>query len=304
VRRLLAAAAGLYIPVAMSALPDEPTAWMAGFTGSRDSENLLIEQRGAGGAWWYLNPDRMTGVWLHELRVAQDGWKISGQQGAFQFKKRYREGWLHAEAGVAHLGRTFWSGAFSRGWFDATGRSTEIFAERSMIDSRAGIQKGISGTLVGGAIDRPLGPRVNTSVYAAVQYMEDNNWRGHARLKLSVTLSESPSTVEAQLRYRMLRASHSVSQFYFNPRSFEELLVGPQFRVDRNDWRFMLWAGTGPQRINGLHKNAYAIEARILSPRLVEAEAHASLTAGMRRDGARGTGYYYKYIAGNVAYKF
>lgn len=303
-RRAPAAFAALVLPAAMAAAPEEPAAWMAAFSASRDSENLLVEQRGVGGAWWYLNPDRMAGMWINELRVAQDGWRASGTQANFQYRKRYRDGWLHTEAGVSNLGATFWSGAVSRGWFDDSGRSTEFFAERGMVDTRAGIGRKISGTLIGLGVDRPLAKSATVSASGAAQYMEDNNWRGHARLKMSITLSESPSLIEAQARYRVVRASHAVSRFYFNPRTFEELLVGAFLRIDRNDWRMSLWAGTGPQRIDGARKNAYAIEARIQSPRLVEAEAHASLTAGIHRDGARGTGYYYKYVNGNVAYKF
>lgn len=301
--RRVAMLLALWSPFACGASNEGP-ALLGEFFASRDSENMEITSVSSGLALDYVTQDRMTGVLARQLSFTQSGWSREGQQVALQHRQKTRDGWLQMEINATHLGHTSMAGAVTRGWFDDSGRSTEIFAERMLVDSQRGIEKNLSSTMAGGAADLPLGEHAVASGYVAAQYVEDNNWRSHVRLKLAYEINPAPAAMQLQVRARSIRASHPFTGNYFNPKAFEELLVGAFFRFDHRDWRFNLWAGAGPQRADAITRNAYVVEARLLAPRMAEVPVHASLTIGARRDGAREGGYSYYYIMGNLGYRY
>ncbi len=293
----------LTLPWASVAADNGPAA-LAEFTSSRDSEHLEISSLSAGIAPSYITQDRLTGVLVRGLRFAQPDWSQSGQQVMFVDRRKDRAGWQQLEIGATQLGRSSVAGAFTRGWFDDTGRSAELFVERSRVESKAAIEKNISATLAGVAADVPLGEHVMASGYVAAQYLEDQNWRSHVRLRLSVEFNPAPAAAQLQVRMRSIRASHPFTGNYYNPKAFEEVLVGTYFRIDHRDWRFTLWAGAGPQRADAATQSAYVAEARVIAPRMAEVPLHASLAFGVRRDGARESGYAYRYIMANLGYRY
>lgn len=295
--------AAVFIPLAAQAADDGP-GLLADFSLSRDSEQFEISTASAGFAPYYVTQDRLAGVLTRQLRYSQPGWSRDGEQVSLQDRRKSRNGWQQLEINATHLGRSSVGGSFTRGWFDDTGRSSEVFAERNLVDSQRAIDKDIAATLIGAAVDIPLDEFAAASGYAAVQYIEDNNWRSHIRLKLSLELNPAPATAQLQARVRSIHASRPFTGNYYNPKAFEEVLFGLFLRFDHQDWRFNLWAGAGPQRADAVTRTAYVIEARLQTPRLAEVPVHASLTVGARRDGARESGYSYRYIMGNIGYRY
>jgi hypothetical protein len=283
---------------------DQGPALLAEFFSSHDSEALKIYSFSTGYAPYYVTQERLGGVVARQLNFSQPGWALRGEQLAIQQRSKTRDSWTQFELGFTHLGHNSLAGAFNRGWFDDSGRSAEVFAERALVDSRRSIEKNLSATLVGAAADLPLSEHSVATGYLAAQYMEDNNWRSHMRLKLSYELNPAPAAVQVQARVRSIRASNPFTGNYFNPKAFDEVLLGTFIRFDHLDWRLNLWMGAGQQRADGNTRNAYVVEARLQAPRMAEVPVHASLTVGVRRDGARGEGYTYRYIMGNLGVRF
>jgi hypothetical protein len=289
--------------VACAAAEDGPAA-LGDFFSSLDSESLEIASAASGIAPLYITPERLTGVVVRGLRYAQPDWHRNGQQLSWIDRRKGRDGWQQAEINATHVGRGSVGGAFTRGWFDDTGNSSEVFVERSRIESKAALEKNLSATLAGAAADFRVGANALASGYLAAQYLEDQNWRSHVRLKLSYEFNPEPAAAQLQLRLRSIRASHPFTRNYYNPKAFDEVLVGAFFRVDHLDWRFTLWAGAGPQRADATTQHAYVLEARVIAPRMAEVPLHASLAFGARRDGARDGGYAYRYVMGNLGYRY
>lgn len=271
---------------------------------SRDSDGLEASAFSRGAAPFHAAPYRYTGILARTLRYSQAGWVADGKAIALQDRRRYSDGWLHIDAGLARLGGTSVSAAVSRGWFDESGRSVELMLERNLVDSREGIEKNLTATLVGVGGDLPLTTATMLTGTAAVQYVEDNNWRTHLRLRLSHEIVAAPAAVQLQARYRGIRADNPHTGNYFNPRSFDEVLFGAFWRVDRSDWRGILWAGAGTQRVDGNTQDAYAVEASLVSPRLAELPAYLTLSFGVKHDGARAGGYTYRYVSASFAARF
>jgi hypothetical protein len=274
------------------------------FAFSRDSDGLQASVFSVGAAPLYAAPYRYTGVLARSLRYSQADWAVDGGAIGVQERRRYKDGWLHLDAGVAKLDGTSVSAMVSRGWFDESGRSVELMLERGLVDSRQGIEKNLSATLVGVGGDLPLAAATILTGSAGIQYVEDDNWRTHVRLRLTHELVVAPTAVQLQARYRGIRADNPHTGNYFNPRSLDEVLFGAFARVDRANWRGILWAGAGSQRVDGTTKGAYAVEASLVSPRLAEMPAYLTLSFGVKHDGARGDGYTYRYVSAGFAARF
>lgn len=295
-------AAALAVP-ALSWAAEERAA-LAQAAVSSDSEGFHASSFSLGLAPFYASPHRYTGLLARSLRFSQADWAVGGEAVGFEDHRRYRDGWLHIDAGVAKLVGTSVSAALTRGWFDPSGRSVELMLERSLVDSRAGIEKNLSATLAGVGGDLPLTPATMLNGSIAVQHVEDDNRRTHARLRLSHELAAAPTAIQVQARYRAIRARNPYTGNYFNPRSLDEVLVGPFARIDRAGWRGTFWAGAGTQRVDGTRKRAYALEANLVSPRLAESPVFFTISLGVKRDGARAEGYDYRYFTAGLAARF
>ena len=124
----------------------------------------------------------------------------------------------------------------------------ELFVERDIIETPAGLGRGIFYTFGGAAIDVPLDERNMLILVAGLQEFTGDNLRVHLRANY-VRMLKPEWGLSAQLRTRWFRNSDPREADYFSPRWYAQVLPVLQLRrTTDGGWRYLLAGGVGLQR--------------------------------------------------------
>lgn len=263
--RLVALSFAVAASRAHAAAADAPAAAGVDLFVSDDADDTEIQRLGVTLDWRFVDARHYRGLALERARIAPLGgpghvderafYRFADTSGAWQWHGRVgTDG--HRLLGAASLVRT--------------GRlRTEAFAERDLLETRRGLERGQVVTFAGAAVDIPLedGDRRQLTLLAGLQDFDDGNLRTHLRANLVQTLSDRLG-LSAQLRARAFRNSTPRAGDYFSPESFMEAV--PVLQVRRRfagGWTGAVAGGWGRQRQTGTPwRDARLVQASLTSP--------------------------------------
>lgn len=188
-------------------------------------------------------PDRYLGVRVEKARYnpAGSGWE--GRERVYlRAADRLGRWQLHAKVGTD--GDTV-IGAVSVN--DDSRFRKEAFVERDIVETRAGLDRGIYSTFVGAAIDLPVDDRNMFTALVGVQAFTGDNVRLHLRGSYSHVVKPDWG-LSVQLRGRYFESSHPRQFDYYSPDWYAEALPIVQMRRFIGSWELVGAAGYGMQR--------------------------------------------------------
>jgi hypothetical protein len=143
----------------------------------------------------------------------------------------------------------------------------ELFVERDIIETPAGLDEGIYYTFAGAAVDLPLGERNTLVLVTGLQEFTGDNLRVHLRANY-VHVLKPEWGLSAQLRTRWFRNSDPREADYFSPRWYAQVLPVLQLRrTTGSGWRYLVAGGLGLQRDSdsGWRRATY-VNGQVTSP--------------------------------------
>jgi hypothetical protein len=126
----------------------------------------------------------------------------------------------------------------------------EIFAERDIIQTPLGLERGIYNLFVGAAIDLPADDRNIFTVVGGVEEFTGLNTRFHARLNY-IHVVKPEWGLSVQMRGRYFHSTEPGEFDYFSPEHFVQVLPVIQMRRSFGDWRLLAAGGIGVQQFTG-----------------------------------------------------
>ena len=257
-RVALLAALGAVIAMPAAA---EPAAGVDVFHSS-DSDHTEVLKIGTNLDWVSNGADQHAGVRLEKAWLKPIGRRGREMDRAYLRFADTSGGWKWSIAPGTD-GRTVLGGASIHN--EAQFRQ-EYFVERDIVETPAGLRRGIYYTFGGAALDVPLNALNNLTLFGGLQEFTGGNLRSHARATY-VHVLEPKWGLSLQLRARYFHSSDPHEFDYYSPRWYAELLPVAQMRRFVGGWQLLGAAGYGRQRDadSGWHSSRY-LNARVSSP--------------------------------------
>jgi len=123
----------------------------------------------------------------------------------------------------------------------------ELFVERSIVETRQGLDRGLYQTFVGAAIDLPVDARNSFNLLVGAQAFTGRNERLHLRGSYIHVLAPRLG-LSVQLRARYFSSSVPGEFDYYSPRRHVEVLPVLQVRRFLDSWELLGVGGIGAQR--------------------------------------------------------
>jgi hypothetical protein len=219
---------------------------------SADSESFNIRRVGVEMLPNFSHADFLGGVKYTDHHYEQNNWSRDGRQLSLLYRQidTATANGLQLEAGV------FSQGAHDLLTADANYRTPlaastalEVFVNREWVETSAALDKGVSFTFGGFAIDHVLDRHFTLVGVAGLQNFSDDNFRNHGRVKL-IYQPDPDLGLTLQLRYRAYTSSSSdVGGAYFNPGQYDETMLALGWRQRVSGWVANLTAGAGQQKV-------------------------------------------------------
>lgn len=279
-----------------------------GFYYSTDSEDFSSRRLSVDGMALYQHLDNKVGLRYTNYSFSRPGWSAKGEQVrlvANQFDRKTLDGWSIESGLFRAANKDLWT--LDATWRKtlAPGRSYEVFVNRDFVETATAIDNGVSYDFVGAAVDYQWAPRWTSVGLAGIQNFSDGNQRRHLRGRLIFQPSLDLG-LTTQLRYRWYDSSKTnVGGAYFNPPSYDELMLAVGWRHRVNDWRTATTAGLGRQRID---------RGAATTTRLAEASAERQMSgyalrmrAGYMHAASLASSdpnYWYRYVSMDVLIPF
>lgn len=207
-------------------------------------------------------PDSYLGVRAEKARYNPSGTGWEGRERVY-LRAADRLGHWQLRARVGTDGDTV-IGAVSVN--DDSRFRKEAFVERDIVETRAGLDRGIYSTFVGAAIDLPVDDRNVFTALVGVQAFTGENVRLHLRGSYSHVVKPDWG-LSVQLRGRYFDSSHPREFDYYSPDWYAEALPIVQMRRFVGGWELVGAAGYGMQRDSGSDWRASRyLHARFRSP--------------------------------------
>ena len=168
-----------------------------------------------------------AGLKVGALRYsAADGWSANGQLLAATYRQATTGTQIDANAGVASIGRHDHAVA-SIDWLRQLGGggSVGVSAERDVVDSRLGLDAGLTFNSVAAVADHAFTDRFNVGLAGGWMWFTDDNRRPFLRTRWNVSLAERIG-LNAYLKTRSLRNSMPYRPEYFSPERLDESSLG------------------------------------------------------------------------------
>jgi hypothetical protein len=143
----------------------------------------------------------------------------------------------------------------------------EYFAERAIVETPLGLQRGLYSTYAGAAYDTPFDERNILTTVVGVQDFTGRNVRLQYKGNL-IHMLVPEWGVSAQLRVRYFHDSVPDEFDYFSPRWYVQAVPTLQVRRYVNGWRYAFAAGYGRQdAADSSWHDARLLEATMTSPK-------------------------------------
>ncbi len=123
----------------------------------------------------------------------------------------------------------------------------EVLAERDIVETPAGLDRGIYSTFVGAAIDLPADDSNIFTALVGAQEFTGDNFRLHLRGNY-IHVIDQELGLSAQLRGRYFRDSDPREFDYYSPRYYAQVLPVVQMRRFVDGWQLLAAGGIGVQR--------------------------------------------------------
>jgi hypothetical protein len=279
----------------------------AGLFLSHDNEGFSTKRLALGYFPVFEHGDALTGVRYTAHRFEQDDWSRNEQQLTVMHRSvdpATSNGW-QLEAGLSRQGGhdlLSLDGSYRTALAAQTG--LELFINRDWVETRAALDRGVSFTFAGAALEQGLGPHVTLIGLAGYQDFSDGNHRMHGRLKL-VLQPDLDLGLTLQARYRAYTSSREdVGGAYFNPSRYEEAMLAVGWRHRIRGWMGSLIAGVGQQWV----ADAPRMPTRLLELALQTPPNHAytfRIRGGLNRSASfGGPDYSYRYVQVELVFGF
>ena len=179
----------------------------------------------------------------------------------------------------------------------------EVFFTRDRVETQNSLTQGIAYNFYGASLEHRLVPRWTVVGMVGQQQFTDDNQRTHGRVKLIYDLFPEQG-VNIQLRHRQYHDSHDLTGNYFNPKNYQEQLLGLGMRKKVSDWQLSGLIGLGRQKISDdPHTTTRLVEFEGVSPLarqvFLRAKAGYSESAGFN-----GPNYRYEYFQADLIFGF
>lgn len=272
-------------------------AWMSSDADGNEAQKLAL-------GWDVAHRDlqHWWGVKIEHARFAGEGWS-DAQQRAYL-------------SGAGEWGGWLWSGDVGSNGRDLLGRASvhsqdarrkELFVERDVLETRAGVENDWVQTFAGAAIDLPMGDRASATLLAGLQdFGTGSNLRTHLRGNL-VGVVAPEQGLSLQLRTRYFYNSDPGEADYFSPEWYGEALGVVGWRRFVGGYQWLALAGVGRQRSAGDDwKRARMLQVGLETPRWKDAwlrvDAGYTDTPVLTDAGAGRYAYRYLQVQGVVAF--
>lgn len=251
--------------------------------------------------------DHLFGLRASDYRYSQDGWSRHGQKLSVlgrQLDPATLNGWTLDVGVFAQGGHTLLTADGGYRLSVAKRTSVEVFLNRDWVETRTALDRGVSYTFGGVAVDQGIGPHVTLVGVAGQQYFSDGNRRDHGRLRLIYQPSLDLG-LTLQARFRAYRSTHEdVGRAYFNPEHYSESMLAIGWRQRYKGWVGSLVAGLGREKIvDAPLQPTKLFELSLQSP--VRGAQSLRLRAGYNRSASfNGPNYHYRYVLGEWIVRF
>jgi len=287
VKATAVAAIAAALPAAASAAP--PAAGAEVFYSS-DAEGTEVVKTAINFDLRYAGPERRLGIAIERARFKPLGHDTRTMARLFLRASDSLAGWKW-DAKVGTDGHTVIGAASVH---DEARFRKEFFVERDIVETPAGIRRGIYYTFAGAAIDLPADDRNVFTLVAGVQPFTGDNVRTHLRASY-VHVIKADWGLTAQLRTRYFRSSHPNEFDYYSPRWYAEVLPVIQARRFVGGWQLLGAAGYGAQRDSESRwRDSRFLNLRVVSPRLQKDWAVAG--GLLYANTPVSTGFTYRYV--------
>lgn len=208
------------------------------------------------------------GAAVGAMYYSAPAWSASGTLLAATYKEYGKERHIDASIGAARIdGRDYAVGGLDYLHTWASGNALGVGFERNIVNSRGGIEDGITYNALAGVGDYTFSPVFNVGVAAGGTYFSDGNWRPFLRTRWNYSLNEAYG-LNAYLKTRSYRNSDPYRPQYYSPPSQNEVSLGLSVRWRAAD-RVVLsaWADAGMQYVSGDDQSIWSAFIGLASPR-------------------------------------
>ena len=219
---------------------------------SADSDNMRITKVGGGLLYRYKNAQHYSGLLWEHQRFSQTGqaalngqslsWVTQHLNPATALGYQLKAGYSSTPK---HSLFTF-DGSMAYAASDQT--RLEWFASRDRVDSMTALQAGTHYTLVGGALDYALHPRLTAVASLAHTQFSDRTDRNQTRLRL-IWDALPQHGITLQLLHKN-QWGDANSQGYFNPNRLQERMAAIGWRHRIHGWLVAARFSAGQQQVN------------------------------------------------------
>lgn len=278
---------------------------------SRDTDGFRSEIYSAGGGLYVndANPSDRFGYRRTEIHYSAPGFAVHGSSNSLFANKLLSESTRSELSGeLTHSaldnGQDKWLGWTQYTAKPSAATNAEVRYEKNWIDSRNGIEEGITYAALTAAGDWDVLPRVNLAGVIGRLDFSDGNRRPLYRAKANLLLSETYG-VSLYVRGRKYSNSDPYTGNYFSPESYREYLGGISLRRRLPVVRGTLAATIdwGRQNADGTSAPAHTWRVSLESWR---GAVSYSINTGTNATGGVGGGadYEYRYTSASLSYRF
>lgn len=230
---------------------------------SKDSEKTSVVKLTGRALWSFEGAADHQGIDIERAWFRPEGQHAREQTRAYLDLAGAAGGKWNWSAKVGTNGNTV-LGALS---LRASDWSKEAFAEREIVETPRGLDRGIYYTLVGASVDLISRSRDTLSTMAGVQKFTGRNARLHLR-GTYVHVLEPKLGLSVQLRARYFHSTVPGEFDYYSPRDFVQLVPVVQLRrFDSRGWMALAALGYGAQQATGGRwQSARLMDLRLESP--------------------------------------
>lgn len=284
---------------ALAESPDHQALRLDGFHSS-DADGAELTRAGIG--WDFSRRDRehWVGVKAEQARFVENGWSHQEQRLYVQAAGTLGDGevdddtWRWRISPGTNGDTLLGSAALNT---EGVGRR-ELFIERDLLETRAGVEREQVVTFIGAAVDRPLGAHGSVTGLVGWQHFDDGNQRLHLRGTGVVPVWREQG-LSLQLRTRYYRNSDPYLGGYFSPSWYADVIPAVGWRRFLSGQQVNAVVGVGRQRTGEEGwKRARLLQVGYESPRWhdswIRVDAGYSDTPGT--GGSAGDGYNYRFI--------
>lgn len=233
------------------------------FFASHDSDDF-DEVRITAGA----TADNGVGATTGAMHYSAPGWSANGALLVGTYKSFTAQEQIDASLGAARIdGRTFAVGGLDYLYTWTSGDALGLSLERNIVNSRGGIDDGITYNVLAAVGDYVFTPSFNVGVSAGTTLFSDDNRRPFLRTRWNLLLNDAYG-LNAYLKTRSYRSSEPDRPQYYSPASLNEVSLGLSVRW-RADARVVLsaWADGGMQYTRTGNQPIWSAFAGLASPR-------------------------------------